>query len=124
VLAQGLDTQLGVELGGVDLSGGQWQTLGIARALVRDAELLILDEPTAALDPRAEQALFGRFAELSAGRTTLLVTHRLGSVRMADRVLVLKGGRLVENGAHGELLARGGEYAALWRLQAEQYESV
>jgi ATP-binding cassette subfamily B protein len=121
-LAGGLDTQLGVELGGVDLSGGQWQTLGIARALVRDADLLILDEPTAALDPRAEQALFGRFAELSAGRTTLLVTHRLGSVRMADRVLVLKGGRLVENGSHAELLERGGEYAALWRMQAEQYQ--
>jgi ATP-binding cassette subfamily B protein len=120
-LKDGLDTQLGVEFGGVDLSGGQWQTLGIARALLRDAEILILDEPTAALDPRAEHALFARFAVLSQGKTTILVTHRLASVRMADRILVLKAGCLVEEGTHDELLERNGEYATLYRLQSEQF---
>jgi ABC-type multidrug transport system fused ATPase/permease subunit len=123
-LADGYATQLGVEMGGTDLSGGQWQAVGVARALVRDADVLILDEPTAALDPRSEAALFARFAELASGRTALLITHRLASVRLADRVLVLQGGRLVEEGTHEELLARGGEYAALYSLQAGQYERV
>jgi ATP-binding cassette subfamily B protein len=123
-LPAGYATRLGVEMGGVDLSGGQWQTVGVARALLRDADLLILDEPTAALDPRAEAALFARFAELSRGRTTLLITHRLASVRLADRILVLDAGRLVEEGAHDDLLRRGGEYAALYRMQAEQYQPL
>ncbi|HEY1013876.1 MAG TPA: ABC transporter ATP-binding protein, partial [Herpetosiphonaceae bacterium] len=117
-LPGGYDAQLGTQFGGVDLSGGQWQTLGIARALLRDAQLLILDEPTAALDPRAEFELFERFRELARGKTTLLITHRLASVRLADRILVLKAGRLAEQGSHGELLRRGGEYAELYRLQA------
>lgn len=120
-LADGYATQLGGQFGGVDLSGGQWQTLGIARALLRDAEILILDEPTAALDPRAEHALFERFRQLAAGKTTLFITHRLASVAMADRILVLKQGRLVEQGSHRDLLALDGEYAALYRLQAAQY---
>lgn len=94
----------------------------MARALLTDAEILILDEPTAALDPRAEAQLFQRFAELTEGRTTILVTHRLASVHMADRILVLKEGRLIEEGSHDVLLRQNGEYAALYRLQADQYE--
>lgn len=116
-----LDTRLGQAFGGVDLSGGQWQKLATARALYRPARLLILDEPTAALDPRSEAEVFQSFAALAQGCTTLLVTHRLGSVLMADRVLVMKAGQLIEDGTHAELLARGGEYAELWRLQARQY---
>ena len=83
--------------------------------------MLVLDEPTAALDPRAEAALYTQFVALTAGNTALLITHRLGSVLMADRVLVLKAGRLVEEGTHAELLTRSGEYAELWALQAAQY---
>ncbi|WP_245621315.1 hypothetical protein [Deinococcus soli (ex Cha et al. 2016)] len=84
--------------------------------------MLILDEPTAALDPRSEAEVFGTFAALARGRTTLLVTHRLGSVLMADRILVMKAGQIIEDGTHAALLARGGEYADLWALQARQYE--
>ena len=117
----GLDARIGQAFGGVDLSGGQWQKLATARALYREARVLILDEPTAALDPRSEKEVFDAFAALSQGRTTLLITHRLGSVLMADRVLVMKRGRLIEDGTHAELLTRGGEYAELWELQASQY---
>ncbi|GGL19865.1 ABC transporter ATP-binding protein [Deinococcus radiotolerans] len=117
-----LDTRLGQAFGGTELSGGGWQKLATARALYRGARVLILDEPTAALDPRSEAEVFGTFAALARGRTTLLVTHRLGSVLMADRVLVLKAGRIIEDGKHADLLARGGEYADLWALQARQYE--
>ena len=120
-LEAGLAAQLGPQFGGADLSGGQWQRLGIARALLREAAVLIFDEPTAALDPRAEAALFAQFATLAAGRTSLLVTHRLASVRMADYVLVLHQGRLIEAGTHAELLQQQGEYASLWHTQAAQY---
>ncbi|ASN79826.1 ABC transporter ATP-binding protein [Deinococcus ficus] len=117
----GLDARIGAAFGGIDLSGGQWQKLATARALYRDARLLILDEPTAALDPRSEAEVFQAFAALAQGRTTLLITHRLGSVLMADRILVMKRGRLIEDGTHASLLAAGGEYAELWQLQARQY---
>ena len=117
----GLDARIGQAFGGLDLSGGQWQKLATARALYREARVLILDEPTAALDPRSEKEVFDAFARMSRGRTTLLITHRLGSVLMADRVLVMKRGRLIEDGTHAELLSRGGEYAELWQLQASQY---
>ncbi|MCE8421905.1 ATP-binding cassette domain-containing protein, partial [Rhodovulum sulfidophilum] len=106
---------------GVDLSGGEWQKFAIARAYMRDAEVLILDEPTAALDARSEFEVFQRFKELSAGRTAVLISHRFSSVRMADRILVLAGGRVEANGTHEELLARPGRYAELFELQAAGY---
>ena len=106
-----------------DLSGGEWQKIALARAFMRDVPLLILDEPTAALDAFAENAVYSRFAELTRGRTTIFVTHRLSSVRMAGRILVLKDGRLIEVGNHEALLAQGGEYASMFKLQAERYQA-
>lgn len=106
---------------GIDLSGGEWQKIAIARAYMRDAQLLILDEPTAALDARAEFGVFQRFRELSAGKTAVLISHRFSSVRMADRILVLADGGLEAAGTHDELLAAGGRYAELFELQAEGY---
>ncbi len=107
--------------GGVDLSGGEWQKVALARAYMRDAQLLILDEPTAALDARAEYEVFLRFAELTAGRMAVLISHRFSTVRMADRILVLQGGRLVEQGTHAALVDQGGLYAELFQLQAAGY---
>ncbi|MGO4549488.1 ABC transporter ATP-binding protein [Lysobacter sp. 2RAF19] len=106
---------------GVDLSGGQWQKIAIARAYMRDAQVMILDEPTAALDARSEFEVFQRFKELSHGRTAVLISHRFSSVRMADRILVLDEGRLEASGTHAELLAQGGRYAELFELQAAGY---
>jgi ATP-binding cassette subfamily B protein len=105
----------------VELSGGEWQKVAIARAYMRDAEVLILDEPTAALDARSEFEVFGRFKELSAGRTAILISHRFSSVRMADRILVLADGRVEASGTHAALLAQGGRYAELFELQAAGY---
>ena len=107
--------------GGVDLSGGEWQKVALARAYMRDAQLLILDEPTAALDARAEYEVFLRFSELTKGRMAVLISHRFSTVRMADRILVLRGGELVEQGTHEELLAVGGLYSELFQLQAAGY---
>jgi ATP-binding cassette subfamily B protein len=106
---------------GVDLSGGQWQKIAIARAYMRDAQVMILDEPTAALDARAEFEVFQRFKELSQETTAVLISHRFSSVRMADRILVLAEGRLEASGTHEELLAQGGRYAELFELQAAGY---
>jgi ATP-binding cassette subfamily B protein len=106
---------------GVELSGGEWQKLAIARAYMRDAQLLVLDEPTAALDARAEFEVFQRFKALSAGRTSMLISHRFSSVRMADRILVLNEGAVDSMGTHEELLARKGRYAELFELQAQGY---
>ena len=106
---------------GVDLSGGQWQKVALGRAYMRDAQLLILDEPTAALDARAEYEVFERFKDLTAGKTAVLISHRFSTVRMADRILVLDGGEVEEIGTHGELLAAGGRYAELFELQAQGY---
>jgi ATP-binding cassette subfamily B protein len=106
---------------GADLSGGQWQRLAIARAFFRDAPLLICDEPTANLDPRAEHAIYRRLQELSAGRTVVLITHRMASVRTADHIYVLDRGAVVEEGDHASLMARGGLYATLFTLQASAY---
>jgi ATP-binding cassette subfamily B protein len=110
--------------GGVDLSGGQWQKMALSRAFMRDASLLILDEPTAALDAFAESEVYGRFADLTRGKTTVFVTHRLSSVHMADKILVLKDGRLVEEGNHDSLMAMQGEYASMFNLQAEHYRTA
>ena len=115
-------TMLGRPLGGVDLSGGEWQKLAIARALVRRAPIVILDEPTAALDPKAEAEIYEQFGEMTTGRTSILISHRLGSARMADRIVVLKGGRIVEIGSHDELVRQGGEYARMFALQAQWYQ--
>lgn len=107
--------------GGVELSGGQWQKVALARAYLREADLLILDEPTSALDARAEYEVFQRFAELTKGKTAVLISHRFSTVRMADRILVLEGGKVLEMGTHEELLAQQGRYAELFELQAEGY---
>ena len=107
--------------GGLDLSGGEWQKVALSRAYMREAEILILDEPTAALDAQAEHDVFAPFRVLSAGRTAVLISHRFSTVRMADRILVLEGGRLLEAGSHAGLMARGGRYAELFTLQAEGY---
>ena len=122
-LPDGYETLLGRQFGddAKDLSVGQWQLVALARAFFRDAPFLILDEPTAALDARAEHALFERIRELAAGRTVLLISHRFSSVRSADRIFVLREGRLVEEGDHGELMTRGGLYAELFELQASAY---
>jgi ATP-binding cassette, subfamily B, bacterial len=105
----------------VDLSGGQWQQVALARAYMRDAQVLILDEPTAALDARAEFEVFQRFAELTRGRIAIIISHRFSTVRMADRILVLEGGTVLEEGTHTELVGRAGRYAELFSLQAAGY---
>ena len=106
---------------GTELSGGQWQRVAVSRGFMRDTPLIVLDEPTASLDPQAEADVFRRFAAMAAGRTAVLVSHRLGSARLCDRILVLRQGRLVEQGSHDALVAAGGEYARLWALQAQWY---
>jgi ATP-binding cassette subfamily B protein len=124
-LPEGWDTPLAREFGGVDLSGGEWQRVALARAMMaevgRDADLLVLDEPTASLDVRVENELYGHFADLSRGRTTLLVSHRFSTVRMAGRIVLLADGRVAEDGTHDELVAAGGRYAELYEVQASHY---
>lgn len=107
---------------GIELSGGEWQKIALGRAYMREAQLLILDEPTASLDARAEHEVFQRFADLTRGKTAVLISHRFSTVRMADRILVLHNGEMVELGTHEELLARNGRYAELFYLQAEGYQ--
>jgi ATP-binding cassette subfamily B protein len=116
------ETMLGRRFeGGVDLSGGEWQKVALARAYMREAQVLILDEPTAALDARGEYEVFRRFAKLTEGRTAIFISHRFSTVRIADRILVLSRGQIVEEGSHEELVAAGGQYAELFELQAEGY---
>ena len=121
----GYQTPLGKQFSGTELSGGEWQKIAIARAFIRQekAQILVLDEPTAALDPRSEYEIYNRFSELVTGKMAILVTHRLASVRMSDRIIVLKSGKLIETGSHEELLKLGGEYANLWQMQAKKYQS-
>jgi ATP-binding cassette subfamily B protein/ATP-binding cassette subfamily C protein len=122
-LSRGYDTLLARQFkDGAELSGGQWQRIAAARGFYRSAPLLIMDEPTAALDARAEYALFSSIRKHAADRSVLLITHRLASVRHADRIYVLEDGRVTERGAHADLLALGGQYAELFTLQASQYD--
>jgi ATP-binding cassette subfamily B protein len=121
-LPHGLDTVLGRELDeGLDLSGGQWQRVALARALYRDTPLVILDEPTAALDPRAEHELFADVRRVLGGRAALLISHRFANIRMADRIYVLAEGRVIEHGTHAELVSAQGVYAELYALQSASY---
>ena len=121
-LPQKYDQMIGKRFrNGVELSGGEWQKVAIARAYMRDAQVLVLDEPTAALDARSEFEVFQRFKELSSGKTAVLISHRFSSVRMADRILVLSGGRVEASGTHAELLTQKGRYAELFELQAAGY---
>jgi ATP-binding cassette, subfamily B, bacterial len=121
-LSDGYDQMLGRRFeGGVELSGGEWQKIALARAYLRDAQLLILDEPTAALDARSELEVFERFAELTEGKMALLISHRFSTVRMADRIVVLSGGRLIEEGNHQQLMATNGVYAGMFEMQAASY---
>ncbi len=106
---------------GVDLSGGEWQKVALARAYLRDAQLLILDEPTAALDARSEFEVFHRFSELTAGKTALFISHRFSTVRMADRIVVIEKGQIVEEGNHEQLSSLGGRYAEMFEMQASSY---
>ena len=121
-LPQGYEQMIGRRFNqGVDLSGGEWQKIAISRAYMRDAQILVLDEPTAALDARAEYEVFQRFSELTAGKTAVLISHRFSTVRMADRILVLQNGQMLEIGTHEELLEKDGKYAELFGLQAQGY---
>jgi ATP-binding cassette subfamily B protein len=121
-LSAGFEQMLGRRFeGGVDLSGGEWQKLALARAYLRDAQLLVLDEPTAALDARSEYQVFQRFAELTAGKMALFISHRFSTVRMADRIVVLEGGNIAEEGTHEQLTRMGGRYAEMFELQAASY---
>ncbi len=121
-LASGYEQMLGRRFdGGVDLSGGEWQKVALARAYLRDAQILILDEPTSALDARSEYEVFQRFAELTAGKMALFISHRFSTVRMADRIVVLENGRIAEEGDHDALTQLGGRYAEMFELQAASY---
>ncbi len=122
-LSEGLEQQLGRRFNrGQDLSGGQWQKVALARAYMKDAEVMVLDEPTASLDARAEYEVFKRFIALTKGRTSIIISHRFSTVRMADRILVLEDGRILELGTHEELLQKDDLYAELFRLQAAGYQ--
>lgn len=117
----GLDTQLGREFDGVELSGGEWQKISIARGLNKDADIIILDEPTSALDPLVEYDILKKFVDLTEGKTSVIISHRVGLCRFADRIIVMQGGRVVGDGTHEELLGNNAEYGRIWNEQAKWY---
>jgi len=119
---KGFDTMLSREFGGVDISGGQWQRVAIARAYHRKHSIILLDEPTAAIDPVEETRIYNQFAKISKDKTTIIVTHRMGSVKIANRIVVMKDGQIEDIGNHDELMSRGGHYADMWAAQAKWYE--
>ncbi|WP_058300702.1 ABC transporter ATP-binding protein [Gorillibacterium timonense] len=116
-----LETMMSREFGGIDLSGGQWQRLAIARGFYRSNDMIILDEPTSAIDPIEEAHLYDRFIQMSEGKIAIIVTHRLGSVKLADRIIVMETGRIIEDGTHEELMKKDGVYASMFLSQAEWY---
>lgn len=118
---EGMETMLGKDFGGIDLSGGQWQRLAIARGLYRVHDLIVLDEPTAAIDPIEEAKIYRKFAEISKDKTAVIVTHRLGSVHMADRIIVMDEGKIVDMGVHEELMEKKGLYYEMYQAQAKWY---
>lgn len=120
---EGYNTMLSKEFDGLDLSGGQWQRLALARGLYRVSKFIILDEPTSAIDPIEEGIMYRKFQELIQNKMGVIVTHRLGSTKMADRILVLREGKLVELGTHTELMEKNGYYAILYREQAKWYQN-
>lgn len=120
-LTDGINTMLGKDFGGIDLSGGQWQRLAIARGLYRDHDMIILDEPTAAIDPLEEADIYRKFAEISRDKTAFIVTHRLGSAQIADRIIVMDAGHIVDMGTHEELMQREGKYREMYHAQAKWY---
>lgn len=117
----GLDAQLGREFDGVELSGGEWQKISIARGLNKDADIIILDEPTSALDPLVEYDILKKFVDLTEGKTSIIISHRVGLCRFADRIIVMQDGRVVGNGTHEELLGNNAEYGRIWNEQARWY---
>jgi ATP-binding cassette subfamily B protein len=121
-LDAGLDVMLAREFGGIDLSGGEWQRVAIARGLYRPHDTIILDEPTAAIDPLEEDRVYRTFLNTAHGKTAIIVTHRLGLARIADRILVMERGRIVQDGSHAALIATPGPYARMFQAQAAWYE--
>jgi ATP-binding cassette subfamily B protein len=117
----GIDAMLGREFKGKELSGGQWQRIAIARGIYRDCNLLIMDEPTSAIDPIEESKLFEKIYEYSTGKTAIIVTHRMALAKLADRVLVMKKGKIVQDGTHEQLLQKEGEYKELYQTQMRWY---
>jgi len=117
----GLDTQLGREFDGVELSGGEWQKVAIARGLNKNGDIIILDEPTSALDPLVEYDILSKFIGMTEGKTSIIISHRVGLCKLADKIIVMKNGEAAETGTHGELLAKNGEYSRIWNEQAKWY---
>jgi ABC-type multidrug transport system fused ATPase/permease subunit len=117
----GLDEGMGREFGGRELSGGQWQKIAIARGLFKDSELIVLDEPTSALDPLIETEILSKFIEAAKGTTAIIISHRVGLCKLVDRIIVMRGGEIAEDGTHAALLSLGGEYSRLYEAQAKWY---
>ena len=109
------------EIGGIDLSGGQWQKVAICRGIYRNHDVIVLDEPTAAIDPIEESSVYRSFSEMSKDKTAIIITHRIGSAKIADRILVMDQGEIIETGSHDELMRKGGKYAEMYNLQADWY---